>query len=112
MPRAGANCATSLPTAPFAVFCTIQSPGFRSREFSRASALNGIETICAAVSSLIPSGTGISPAAFATKYSAHTPKAPPLTRWPTFSVSTPSPSASTMPTASVPLAAGSPGLNP
>ena len=112
MPRAGANCATSLPTAPFAVFCTIQSPGSRSRESRRASALNGIETSCAAVSSLMASGTGIRPAALATKYSAHTPKVPPLTRWPTFSVSTPSPTASTMPTASVPLAAGRSGLNP
>ncbi len=58
MPRAGANWATSLPTAPLAVFCTIQSPDCTSSESSRASALNGMEISCAAVSSLIASGTG------------------------------------------------------
>ena len=77
-PRAAANWARSLPTAPLAAFCAIQSPGCTSSESSRLRALNGIEMSCAAVSSLIASGTGISPAAFATKYSLHTPKVPPV----------------------------------
>ena len=47
------------------MFCTIHSPGFRSSEWSRASALNGIESSWAAVSSLIASGTGTSAAALA-----------------------------------------------
>ena len=41
-------------------------------------ALNGIETSCAAASSGMPSGTGMSPAACATMYSAHAPNVPPV----------------------------------
>ena len=112
-PRVAANWASRRPTAPFAAFWMIQSPASTSRKSRRLSALNGIATSWAAVSSLRASGTGMSPAAFATKYSLHTPKVPPVTtRWPTAGDSTPSPSASTMPTASVPAWAGSSGLKP
>lgn len=53
------------PTAPLAAFWMIQSPSCRSSECSRLMALNGIETSWAAASSVIASGTGTSPAAFA-----------------------------------------------
>ena len=47
-------------------------------------ALNGIDTSCEAASSVMPSGTGMSPAAGATISSAQAPKLPPVaTRWPT-----------------------------
>jgi len=65
------------------------------------------------VTSSIASGTGIIAAAWPTKYSAQTPNVPPVaTRWPTLRFSTPSPTASTTPTASVPARAGSSGLKP
>ncbi len=66
MPRALPSCATMRPTAPFAAFWMSQSPSCRSSEWSRLMALNGIETSCAASSSVIASGTGTRPAAFAT----------------------------------------------
>ena len=76
-------------------------------------ALNGIDTSCDAASSETPSGTGTRPAAGATMSSAQAPKLPPVaTRWPTSRPSTPSPSASTTPTASVPARAGISGLKP
>ena len=53
------------------------------------------------------------PAAGAVKSSAQAPKRPPITtRWPTASPVTPSPRASTTPSASVPEPAGSSGLKP
>jgi len=66
------------PTAPFAAFWTIQSPFSAPRKCSRLMVLNGIDTSCAALSSLSDSGTGMRPAAFATTYSAQAPKVPPV----------------------------------
>jgi hypothetical protein len=90
-----------------------QSPSRKPSESIRLIALNGIDTSWAADSSGSPSGTGTRAAARAMKYSDQTPNVPPVTtRWPTASCSTPSPSASTTPTASVPAWAGSSGLKP
>jgi hypothetical protein len=112
MPRPGASCATMRPTAPLAAFWTSTSPSARSRLSSRLAALNGMATSWAAALSGMPSGAGTRLRASATNHSAQTPKAPAITRSPIARLSTPSPSASTTPTASVPLAAGSSGLNP
>ena len=59
MPRAGASIASVLPTAPFAAFCTIHWPGSTCMNSSSISALSGMATSCAATSSGIASGTGI-----------------------------------------------------
>ena len=57
------------------------------------------------------SGTGTSELAGTVKYSAHAPRAPAVaTRWPMVTLSTPSPSASTTPIASLPAIAGKVGL--
>ena len=72
------------PTAPFAAFWIIQSPASRPSESSTLIALNGMDPSCAACSSGRSSGTGMSPAAGASTYSAQEPKAPPtVTRRPT-----------------------------
>ena len=74
-------------------------------------ALNGMAISCAAASSGISSGTGMTPAALAMKLSAQVPWTPAaLTRRPTMAASTPSPTASIVPTASEPPIAGSGGL--
>ncbi len=76
-------------------------------------ALKGMAMSWAAASSAIPSGTGMTPPALARKLSAQVPWTPATaTRRPTIPASTPSPTASIVPTASEPPIAGSDGLYP
>src|SRR3546814_369628 len=91
----------------------VPQPRPTCRNSSSISALSGIATSCAAVSSAIASGIGITMRAGATKYSAHVPRPDAAaTRWPTASPSPPAPSASTPPSPSLPPIAGRAGSSP